>query len=126
MARVRSVTGTTEHELSAFELCWVEPGRASVPAELDALGGEWSAAPVPGTAASALRAQGRFSFDRVPSFDALDVWYRTGFAGDGHAAHERGWLCFDGLATLAEAWVKRGKVPDSPSLFLAPRPPAPA
>jgi beta-mannosidase len=69
----------------------------------------WIAAPVPGTAAEALKLRVTAP---TPLHDK-DVWYRTRFAGDGRKI-----LRFEGLATLAEVWLNGAKILDSDNMFL--------
>ena len=76
-----------------------EPGKA-----LHAL--EWKPSVVPATAAASLRRAGAWSLDGpTRDFDADDWWFRTRFAAQPPAAGEQLWLCFDGLATIAEVWL---------------------
>jgi beta-mannosidase len=69
----------------------------------------WIAAPVPGTAAEALKVEATAP---MPLHDK-DVWYRTRFSGEG-----RRLLRFDGLATIAEVWLNGAKILDSDNMFL--------
>src|SRR5690242_20361050 len=69
----------------------------------------WIAAPVPGTAADALKLDATAP---TPLHDK-DVWYRTRFVGTG-----RRLLRFEGLATLAEVWLNGVKILDSDNMFL--------
>jgi len=69
----------------------------------------WIAAPVPGTAAEALKFE---AMAPTPLHDK-DVWYRTRFAGTG-----RRLLRFEGLATIAEVWLNGAKILDSDNMFL--------
>lgn len=69
----------------------------------------WIAAPVPGTAAEALKLDVAAP---TPLHDK-DVWYRTRFAGPGRRI-----LRFEGLATLAEVWLNGGKILESDNMFL--------
>jgi beta-mannosidase len=62
---------------------------------------DWLECALPGTAASALRAAGRWDFDTKRNFDADDWWWRVPLDGA-----ERGdWLDFEGVATLWDAWL---------------------
>src|SRR6476646_2705257 len=73
----------------------------------------WIAAPVPGTAAEALRNAGQWD-DALPTpLHDKDVWYRARFSGTGHRL-----LRFEGLATIAEVWLNGAKILDSDNMFL--------
>ncbi|MBS0524887.1 MAG: glycoside hydrolase family 2 protein [Proteobacteria bacterium] len=74
----------------------------------------WIAAPVPGTAAEALRNSGLWDDAHPTPLHDKDVWYRVRFAGGG-----RRLLRFEGLATIAEAWLNGTKILDSDNMFLA-------
>jgi beta-mannosidase len=69
------------------------------------LQGDWFAAEVPGTVASALRARGQWNQQNPPDLEAQDWWYHSTFAAPERSAAESFVLCFDGLATLAEVWL---------------------
>ncbi len=96
-----------------------EPGRGRGPADLDALATEWWPATVPGTAAGALRAAGRWSPGSEHDFDATDWWFRTRFAGRVGAVAGRALLCLGGLATVADVWLNDDLVRHSENMFLA-------
>ncbi|HUJ59716.1 MAG TPA: glycoside hydrolase family 2 protein [Kofleriaceae bacterium] len=75
----------------------------------------WIAARVPGTAASALRDAGQWSWDAPLALDAMDWWWRRALddvAGDT--------LRFGGVATLWDAWIDGEWVAHGDSMF-APR-----
>ncbi len=76
----------------------------------------WVVATGVSTAAAALRDVGAWSDAAVPRrFDAEDWWWRTRFirpTGPG-----RVWLCFDGLATLAEVWLNGQPILVSRNMF---------
>ena len=67
--------------------------------------------------AAALRAAGRWDLDRPRDFDADDWWYRCRFSAGGGSMPSR--LCFDGLATVADAWLNGTHVLRSESMFTA-------
>ena len=69
---------------------------------------------VPGTAAQALRAAGRWSIDTPTPLHDKDVWYRARFQGTGNRT-----LCFDGLATIADVWLNDAPILRSDNMFLA-------
>ena len=98
--RVRGVTGTVRTPLArGWQLAAAKPaGDLDVlPGGLDSL--RWFAASAPGTAASALRAAGAWSWDTPRDFDAEDWWWRVPLGG------ATGTLAIDGIATLWDAWI---------------------
>jgi beta-mannosidase len=111
MARVRALTGRTEHRLHRWEMALAAAGACAGPAEAQRLG-DWIAAVAPGTAAQALVAAGRCSADAVPPLHDRDVWWRTEVPAGG----ERTLVC-DGLATFAEAWLDGDFLFSSRSMF---------
>src|SRR5579871_1250475 len=74
----------------------------------------WIAAPVPGTAAEALRKAGQWDDAQPTPLHDQDVWYRTRFSGTGRKV-----LSFAGLATIAEVWLNGAKILESDNMFLA-------
>jgi len=74
----------------------------------------WIAAPVPGTAAEALRAAGRWDAAQPTPLHDKDVWYRARFEGTGRRT-----LRFGGLATVAEVWLNGATILRSDNMFLA-------
>lgn len=96
-----------------WQLSCIAPGAAQTPADLPA-SLDWIAAPVPGTAAQALRDSGRWTLEDPRPLHDQDVWYRTRFDGSG-----RRLLRFDGLATLAEVWLNGRSILVSGNMFLA-------
>ncbi|MGX7707457.1 glycosyl hydrolase 2 galactose-binding domain-containing protein [Methylobacterium sp. Gmos1] len=89
------------------------PGACAGPGDLDALTG-FLPAPVPGTAAGALRAAGLWSESEPTPLHGSDVWYRTTLSGTGREI-----LRFEGLATLCEVWLDSTLLLASRSMFLA-------
>src|SRR5688572_20529365 len=83
--------------------CYAQPA-ASLrhPDQLAGVSAEWLSAPVPGTVALALRAANQWDIDQPWTADAKDWWYRTTFSAPTASPC---YLCFDGLATLAEVWL---------------------
>ena len=119
MARVLSVTGRTAVALDAgWELTVTPPGAAAAPADLEGVR-DWLPAPVPGTAAQALRNAGRWTLEAPAPLHGQDVWYRTRVRGEGERT-----LVFHGLATLAEVWLNGERLLSSDSMFLAHAVPA--
>ena len=114
MARIHAVSGRTVHPLKdGWFLTVTAPGTAATPVDL-ADAADWLPAPVPGTAAQALRDAGRWSLDRPTPLHDKDVWYRL-------RLEQEGWrtLRFHGLATLSEVWLNGERVLTSDSMFLA-------
>ncbi len=99
--------------IGPWQLALTAPDSASAP---DALPRDldWAPAIVPGTAAQALQAAGRWSLDRPTPLHDKDIWYRTRFAGSG--AHT---LRFGGLATIAEVWLNGARILSSDNMFLS-------
>ena len=64
---------------------------------------DWLPAEVPGTAASALRALGQWSWEKPRNFDQDDWWYETEIEIRPEETGLR--LLFEGLATLCEVWL---------------------
>lgn len=87
---------------------------AAAAAAVDAATLDFLPAIVPGTAAQALIAAGRWSWDQPPSLDDRDVWYRT--AIEGHGPHR---LVFEGLATLAEVYLDERLILRGDNMFVA-------
>ncbi|MHC9085862.1 glycosyl hydrolase 2 galactose-binding domain-containing protein [Luteimonas sp. RIT-PG2_3] len=84
--------------------------------DVDALA--WIPAQVPGTAASALRAAGAWSWDEQRPFDGEDFWWRVRIEG-GAPISGPAVLGLDGLATLADVWLDRRHVLASDNMYLA-------
>ena len=89
-----------------WQLAELPPGAAKTPSEVPS-NVEWVDALVPGTLAASLGRAGRWSLDRPRDLDAVDVWYRTGFAAEKGGVAT---LSFDGLASIAEVFVNGEKV----------------
>ena len=119
--RIRSISGYTSAVLAAgWHLAEAPPNAYSCPA--DALAGrvEWLPATVPGTAADALRALGRWSLDGPPRrFDGNDWWYATTFSAPEAEQGSETWLCFDGLATVADVWLNDSPLLASDNMFVS-------
>jgi beta-mannosidase len=98
--------------IDGWQLALTAPGSVNAP---DALPStlEWMAAIVPGTAAQALQAAGRWSLERPEPLHDKDIWYRARIRGDGARM-----LRFGGLATLAEVWLNGSKILTSDNMFL--------
>lgn len=119
MARVVAVDGQRELQLTeGWELAFSAPDAVGDPAALDSARLEWLPAVVPGTAAQALRAAGKFSLDSPTPLHGLDVWYRCRFAASACQPGEARTLRFGGLATFATAWLNGEPVLESDNMFL--------
>jgi beta-mannosidase len=94
------------------------PGEYHHPGEL---AGDEIPAQVPGTAAGALAAAGRWRSGDDRDFDAHDWWFRTTFTAEAAASGEQVVLALDGLATLAEVYLNGELVLTSESMFAAHR-----
>jgi len=80
---------------------------------------DWMPASVPGTAAAALRAAGRWQHGDPRDFDAEDWWFRTSFDARPLAPGEQAHLRLDGIATVAEVFLNGELVLESESMFAA-------
>ena len=119
--RVRGIGG---HEAIPLSEGWsFAPCAPDAIAHPDARGAaalDWTATTVPCTAASALRAAGKWDLDAPERrFDAEDWWFRTDFHAEASAAGEECWLCFDGLATVAEVWLNGSLLLSADGMFTA-------
>ena len=92
-------------------------GQARVPEDLVGVALEWTACDGPMPAAAALRAAGRWRPDQSRDFDVHDWWYRCRFSRA--ECGERSRLRFDGLATVADAWLNGRHILYSESMFVA-------
>src|SRR5579859_7960188 len=79
----------------------------------------WIPCPVPGTAAAALQAAGRWRPGDRHDFDAEEWWFRTRFEAEAPVAGERIVLGLDGVATVAEIFLNGSCVLRSESMFAA-------
>jgi beta-mannosidase len=112
MTRVRRVEGNRRTAIeSGWEVAAAPAG--TLREAIDSL--DWLPARVPGTAAAALRAAGRWDWSQMRGFDAEDWWWRTRFSTDPGPAV----LGFDGIATLAEVWLDGEKILASDNMFRA-------
>jgi beta-mannosidase len=107
-------------ELSeGWEVACAAPGTSPDAAGLDDL--EWLPAQVPGTAAAALRAAGRWESNDGRDFDADDWWFRTSFDAEPASAGEQLTLALDGIATVADVHLNGEHVLSSDSMFAGHR-----
>src|SRR5258708_5575047 len=119
--RLRGVSGyQTDWLSSGWEVGSSVSGRIDGPGALGASSLDWIPTLVPSTAASSLRAVGAWSLDGPPRrFDAEDWWYRTRFPSEPAGAGEQMWLCFDGLATVADVWLNGKALLSTEGMFTA-------
>lgn len=109
---------TNPVHFAPWTCCAQAPGASAEPA---AVQGDWMAAEVPGTVASALRARGQWNHQNPPDVDAQDWWYRTTFTTAARTAEESCALCFDGLASLADVWLNGELILSSDNMFRSHR-----
>ncbi len=119
--RVRAITGHSAEPLAdGWELAACAPDEIAGPGSAGLARLDWLACGGPKPAAAALRDLGRWSLDGPPRrFDAEDWWYRLRFATAPAAPGEEAWLCLDGLATVAEAWLNGEPLLTSTGMFTA-------
>ncbi|HEY1908297.1 MAG TPA: hypothetical protein VGG91_19760, partial [Myxococcaceae bacterium] len=99
------------------------PGAARDPEAVEAIGGNWMPAEVPGTVASALRSAGDLDLDHPPDLDGQDAWYRFVCPEDLSGGPQV--LELAGVATGAELWVDGRPLPSTDSMFRSHRVPLP-
>lgn len=104
-----------------WALAALPPGRASSPLELEDAQPEWTSCPGPLTVAAALRAAGKWNASDSRDFDAEDWWFRCRFTTPNEAAAT---LRFDGLATVADAWLNGVHLLHSENMFVRHEAPA--
>ncbi|MGE5407759.1 MAG: glycosyl hydrolase 2 galactose-binding domain-containing protein, partial [Syntrophothermus sp.] len=102
---------------SGWEAASCPPDACTGPTEASAL--EWIAAAVPGTAAGALAAAGRWSPGEPRDFDAEDWWFRVGFEASPAGPGEEVVLCLAGIATASEVFLNGELVAERGSMFRA-------
>ena len=96
------------------------PDTVQHPQVLAVAGLQWQPATLPCSVASALRALGAWSFETTERrFDQDDWWFRTTFAGAEPVSGEQIWLCFDGLATVADVWFNGAHILSAEGMFTA-------
>lgn len=112
MARIRAIDGAPPRALDGpWRMLLTEAGACAGPGDLAGRDG-WIAAPVPGTAAQALRDAGLWREDEPAPLHDKDIWYRAPIPGSGR---ER--LRFEGLATNAEIWLDSALLLSTDSMF---------
>lgn len=113
-SRVRPADGARRIALAAgWTLARLDPGSCDHPSRLPE-GLPWVPAPVPGTVAQALGAEAPGAGD----LDAADWWYRVRFDSPGPGDWT---LEFEGLATLATAWLNGEPLLESRNMHVARR-----
>ena len=120
-ASVKSITGHRRQALTTgWELCSTPPDAHPSPEDLARAPLQWLPAHAPATAAACLRAANLWSLDApARRFDAEDWWYRLRFSAPLRESHEELVLGFDGLATVADAWLNGVPLLSSDNMFLA-------
>ena len=98
---------------AGWELARTPANAVESPEALAGFAATWHAATVPGTVASCLHAD----LDAPGNYDADDWWYRVSFARPDAGALHR--LRFDGLATIAQAWLNGEPILASRNMFRA-------
>lgn len=119
-----TIRGVDDHHCellaSAWEFCSSPPDAVVTPAAIAATKAAWLPARVPTTAAASLRETGQWSLaGAARRFDAEDWWFRCQFAAPPARDGESLVLGFDGLATVAEAWLNGEPLLTSNNMFLA-------
>lgn len=111
MARIRAIDGAPPRAVEGpWRLLATGVGACATPADLASDG--WIPAPVPGTAAQALRDAGQWREAEPAPIHDKDIWYCTPIPGSGR---ER--LRFEGLATNAEIWLDGERLLTTDSMF---------
>jgi beta-mannosidase len=108
--------GNTVRRLNdGWVMCVTEPDRYATPDEIVA-SEDFIPASVPGTAAEALEKAERFDRENPVPLDDKDIWYILRLGADEPGA---AFLCFDGLATIAEVYHNGVLLLKSQSMFLS-------
>jgi beta-mannosidase len=97
-----------------WQLASTPPGACATPQDLAALALQWHEAKVPGTVAESLGED----FENASDYDARDWWYRVVFSAPTGKPNTRYRLRFDGLATLATAWLNGVPILSSRNMFV--------
>jgi beta-mannosidase len=97
-----------------WELARTPANACASPADLAGAPLEWRSARVPGTVASSIHTDP----DSAGPYDADDWWYRLRFPAPERIAGSRQRLHFEGLATLADAWLNGEPLLASRNMFV--------
>lgn len=108
-------------QFGAWSCAAFQAGSVTHPAQLANTAADWISAASPGTVASMLQENGQWSFDEPVDIDAADWWFRTTFSAPDRTNHQPCYLCFDGLATLAEVWLNGSLLLSTDNMFRAYR-----
>ena len=123
-----AITHSHARTLTSVERLALQSGWQIAPAEPDSITGpdaaalqtlDWQPVAALATVAAILRAADRWNFDHHKRFDAQDWWYRLNFTAPGSTLAQAVTLGFDGLATVAEAWLNGGPLFSSSNMFVA-------
>lgn len=118
MARIRSVSSFQRVPLTeGWQLVRSDPGSETDVAAIASRGLLGSPAQVPGTVASALRAEGRWEIESARDLDGSDWWYGCAFAAAELAPGCRATLRIGGLATIADVWLNGVHLLRSENMF---------
>jgi beta-mannosidase len=104
VARACEISG---HTIIALDSGWetASASAGTIDHQLAGLEGQWLAASVPGTVASALEAAGITTDAHGGSLDDEDWWFRCRFPGPGPEPDTEAVLRLQGLATMADVWL---------------------
>jgi beta-mannosidase len=109
---------SVEALLNAAWSCCAQPaGSIAKPADLTTCSADWLPATVPGTVASVLNAKGKWDHQHPVDIDGQDWWFRTAFPSSASDSQQAYFLCFDGLATLAEVWLNGERILNTDNMF---------
>jgi beta-mannosidase len=119
--QIRAAPRVDAHESRRLDAGWevvaCAPDEVTDPAALAGL--DRIPAAVPGTAAAALRAAGRWDFDSDRDFDQEDWWFRTEFTAAPAGAGEEVVLRLEGVATVHEVFLNGELIHSGDSMFAA-------
>jgi beta-mannosidase len=102
-------------QLTHWSCAAAPPGSIGDPSDLGRAALDWIPAVMPGTAASAMRDAGRWSWEDKHDFDAEDWWFRCNFPAE--AGGRPRLLDVGGLATIADAWLNGHHILSSANMY---------
>lgn len=103
---------------AGWEMASVDDPRTAKPSDTKPPAGlRFIPAQVPGTVASALRAQGLWHPGHARSLDASEHWFRCRFEAEAVTPGEEVVLELGGIATLSEIWLNGRHILESCSMF---------